>query len=74
MSYPAGRRAEIKERIVSSARRLFNRDGFEAVSFDAIMSGAGLTRGGFYSDFESKSALDAEVLGCLFTDPEWQSC
>ena len=38
------------------------------------MSGAGLTRGGFYSYFESKSDLYAEVLGCFFTDPEWKSC
>jgi AcrR family transcriptional regulator len=38
------------------------------------MSGAGLTRGGFYSYFESKSELYAEVLGCFFTDPEWKSC
>ena len=32
------------------------------------MSGAGSTRGGFYSYFESKSDLYAEVLGCFFTD------
>jgi AcrR family transcriptional regulator len=38
------------------------------------MSGAGLTRGGFYSYFQSKSDLYAEVLGCFFTDPEWKSC
>jgi TetR/AcrR family transcriptional regulator, transcriptional repressor for nem operon len=74
MPYPASHRPEVKKRIVSSARRLFNRHGFQAVSLDAIMAGAGLTRGGFYSYFESKSALYAEVLGCFFTDPEWQSC
>jgi AcrR family transcriptional regulator len=38
------------------------------------MAGAGLTRGGFYSYFESKSDLYTEVLGCFFTDPEWKSC
>jgi AcrR family transcriptional regulator len=38
------------------------------------MSGAGLTRGGFYSYFQSKSDLYAEVLSCFFTDPEWKSC
>ena len=36
------------------------------------MAGAGLTRGGFYSYFESKSDLYEEVLGCFFTDPEWK--
>jgi TetR/AcrR family transcriptional repressor of nem operon len=74
MPYPEGHRSAVKKKIVSSARRLFNRHGFEGVSLDAIMAGAGLTRGGFYSYFESKSELYAEVLGCFFTDPEWQSC
>ena len=74
MPYPAGHRAEVKSNIVESARRLFNRHGFENISVDQIMSGAGLTRGGFYSYFDSKSDLYAEVLGCFFTDPEWRSC
>ncbi|MGB6687258.1 MAG: TetR/AcrR family transcriptional regulator [Terracidiphilus sp.] len=74
MPHPPGHRDEIKEKIVASARRLFNRHGFEGVSVDRIMSGAGLTRGGFYSYFESKSELYTEVLGCFFTDPEWKSC
>ena len=74
MPYPTGHRTEIKGKIIQSARRLFNRHGFESVSLDQIMSGAGLTRGGFYSYFESKSDLYAEVLGCFFTDPEWKSC
>jgi AcrR family transcriptional regulator len=74
MPYPTGHRTEIKRKIIQSARRLFNRHGFESVSLDQIMSGAGLTRGGFYSYFESKSDLYAEVLGCFFTDPEWKSC
>ncbi len=74
MPYPSGHRAEIKAKIIQSARRLFNRHGFDSVSLDQIMSGAGLTRGGFYSYFESKSDLYAEVLGCFFTDPEWKSC
>src|SRR5271154_2844938 len=74
MPYPRGHRAEGKEKIVQSARRLINRHGFDSVSLDQIMSGAGLTRGGFYSYFDSKSDLYAEVLGCFFTDPEWKSC
>jgi TetR/AcrR family transcriptional regulator, transcriptional repressor for nem operon len=73
MPYPSGHRAEVKGKIIHSARRLFNRHGFDSVSLDQIMSGAGLTRGGFYSYFQSKSDLYAEVLGCFFTDPEWKS-
>jgi TetR/AcrR family transcriptional repressor of nem operon len=74
MPYPEGHRSAVKKKIVASARRLFNRHGFEGVSLDQVMAGAGLTRGGFYSYFESKSELYADVLGCFFTDPEWKSC
>jgi TetR/AcrR family transcriptional repressor of nem operon len=74
MPYPTGHRNEVRKKIVQSARRLFNRHGFDGVSLKHIMAGAGLTHGGFYSYFESKSDLYVEVLGCFFTDPEWKSC
>jgi TetR/AcrR family transcriptional repressor of nem operon len=74
MPYPAGHRNEVRGKIVQSARRLFNRHGFENVSIGQIMKGAGLTHGGFYSYFGSKSDLYTEVLGCFFTDPEWKNC
>jgi AcrR family transcriptional regulator len=73
MPYPTGHRDRVRRKIVDSARRLFNRKGFEGVSVDSIMADAGMTRGGFYSYFESKSDLYAEVLGCFFTDPNWKS-
>jgi TetR/AcrR family transcriptional repressor of nem operon len=73
MPYPAGHREQVRKKIVNSARRLFNRSGFENVSVDSIMAHAGLTRGGFYSYFESKSDLYSEVLGCFFTDPNWKN-
>ena len=74
MPYPAGHRAAVKKKIIDSARKLFNRHGFESVSLNQIMAGVGLTHGGFYSYFKSKSDLYAEVLGCFFTDPQWKSC
>jgi TetR/AcrR family transcriptional repressor of nem operon len=74
MAYPAGHRAVVKKGVIDSARKLFNRHGFESVSINQIMAGAGLTHGGFYSYFKSKSDLYAAVLGCFFTDPEWKSC
>jgi TetR/AcrR family transcriptional repressor of nem operon len=73
MPYPAGHRKEVSKKIVQSARKLFNRHGFDGASLKQIMAGAGLTHGGFYSYFDSKSDLYVEVLGCFFTDPEW-SC
>jgi TetR/AcrR family transcriptional regulator, transcriptional repressor for nem operon len=74
MPYPGGHRDEVRRKIVNSARRLFNRRGFECVSIAEIMHGAGLTHGGFYSYFSSKSDLYAEVMNCFFTDPEWKAC
>jgi TetR/AcrR family transcriptional repressor of nem operon len=74
MPYPASHRVEVKRKIIDSARKLFNRHGFESVSLHQIMAGAGLTHGGFYSYFNSKSDLYSEVLGCFFTDPNWKSC
>jgi TetR/AcrR family transcriptional regulator, transcriptional repressor for nem operon len=62
MPYPAEHRERTRARIVESARQLFNRHGFEQVSIDQIMSGAGLTRGGFYHYFDSKDALYAAAV------------
>ena len=73
MPYPKGHRAETKKKIVASARRHFNRYGFDGASLSRIMAGAGLTHGVFYTYFKSKSDLYAEVLGCFFTDPEWKN-
>ncbi len=73
MPYPPNHRPETRARIVLSARKLFNRFGFDGVSIQQIMTNAGLTHGGFYRHFASKSDLYAEVLECFFTDPKWNS-
>jgi len=73
MPYTVGHRAEVRTKIVQSARRLFNCRGFDNVSVTQIMAGAGLTHGGFYKYLKSKSDLYTDVLSCFFTDPEWKS-
>ncbi|MGZ3181502.1 MAG: TetR/AcrR family transcriptional regulator [Telluria sp.] len=62
MPYHREHKQRTRARIVDAARRLFNRHGFEQVSIDAIMAGAGLTRGGFYHHFASKDELYAEAV------------
>ena len=47
MPYSLKHKQQTRERIVNSARRLFNRKGFTEVTIDEIMKNAGLTRGGF---------------------------
>jgi TetR/AcrR family transcriptional regulator, transcriptional repressor for nem operon len=73
LPYPPNHRPETRARIVLSARKLFNRFGFDGVSVQQIMTNAGLTHGGFYRHFASKSDLYAEVLECFFTDPNWNN-
>ncbi len=60
--YPADHKAKTRRRILDAAARLFKRHGYGGVGIDAIMSEAGLTRGGFYAHFPSKEALFAEVV------------
>ena len=50
----------IRDLVLLSAGRLFNRHGFNAVSIDDVMAEAGLTRGSFYCYFSSKSDLYAQ--------------
>src|SRR5260370_34694568 len=73
MQSPPSRRDKTKAAIVRVARRLFNRFGFDGGSVNQIMAKAGLTHGGFYRHFESKSDLYAEAMQCFFTDPGWDS-
>ena len=68
MPSPPQHREQIRQKIIQSAALLFNRHGFTAVSIDHIMAGAGLTRGGFYSYFHSKSELYAETISRFVND------
>ena len=61
-------REQVRQRIIQSALQLFNRHGFTAASIDDIMAGAGMTRGGFYSYFQSKSELYAEAISCFVSE------
>lgn len=63
-------REQVRQKIIQSALQLFNRHGFTAASIDDIMAGAGMTRGGFYSYFQSKSELYAEAIGCFVTEKQ----
>jgi TetR/AcrR family transcriptional repressor of nem operon len=53
--------AETRERIVSTARKMFVKEGLAAVGMREVMAGAKLTQGGFYRHFESKQQLIAEA-------------
>jgi len=76
MPYPPEHKHNIRQKILDSARRLFNHRGFSEVSIGAIMSDAGLSHGGFYRYFSSKEELYAEAIRyflCTKTPEPWQS-
>jgi TetR/AcrR family transcriptional regulator, transcriptional repressor for nem operon len=75
MPYVPKHRQATRERILASARRLFNRNGLSEVSIDAVMAGASLTRGAFYHYFDSKEELYAEAITLFarrFPAEPWQ--
>ena len=75
MPYSARHKQDTRQRILESARRLFNSKGFADVSIGEIMENAGLTHGGFYRHFNDKSELYAEAVQwflCEEAPKPWQ--
>jgi TetR/AcrR family transcriptional repressor of nem operon len=75
MPYSAKHKYDTRQRILESARRLFNSKGFADVSIGEIMENAGLTHGGFYRHFKDKGELYAEAVRrflCEEAPKPWQ--
>jgi len=51
-----------RERFISAATELFNRNGFHATGLDQIIDQVGVTKTTFYKHFESKDELAIAVL------------
>jgi AcrR family transcriptional regulator len=56
------RRAQTRQALLDSAAQVFVKRGFAGSSVEAIAEHAGYTRGAFYSNFDSKEELFAELL------------
>jgi len=75
MPYSPKQKRDTREKILESARRLFNRKGYSGASIEEIMSEAGLTAGGFYRHFSAKDELYAAAVRqflCKKTPAAWQ--
>jgi TetR/AcrR family transcriptional repressor of nem operon len=75
MPYSPEHKRDTRQKILESARRLFNKKGFSEVSIDEVMENAGLTRGGFYRHFGDKDELYAEAVRrflCTDAPKPWQ--
>jgi AcrR family transcriptional regulator len=58
----AERQEQTRAALIQAAGRVFVERGFAGSSVEAIAAEAGFTRGAFYSNFESKTELFAELL------------
>jgi len=75
MPYAPEHKSETRQKILESARRLFNKKGYAEVSIDEVMQNAGLTHGGFYRHFHDKAELYAEAVRwflCPEAPKPWQ--
>ena len=62
MPYSAHHKQQSRERILSSAYKLFSSRGYDSVSINEVMADAGMTRGGFYAHFTNKNELYRESI------------
>lgn len=68
MRYGKGHKAETRRTIIEQASTRYRRDGLSAVGLRALMTDAGLTHGGFYAHFPSRSDLIAEAVGAALQE------
>jgi TetR/AcrR family transcriptional repressor of nem operon len=76
MPYSPEHKQDTQQKILESARRVFNRKGFSEATIDEIMADAGLTHGGFYRHFVSKEQLFAAAVRrflCKEAPKPWQT-
>lgn len=64
----ADKKQQTRESILRVAANILRREGVAAASVSHVMRGAGLTVGGFYAHFETKSHMAAEALLRAFSE------
>ena len=75
MPYSTEHKQRTRDKILSSAIRLFSNKGYDSVTIDQLMTDAGLTRGAFYTHFDSKNELYAEaILAAAMQSPIASAC
>lgn len=68
MRYASDHKATTRARVLREAAREIRAKGTDNVAVGRVMERAGLTHGGFYSHFASKTALVTEAIGAMFED------
>jgi len=62
MRYPEGHKERSHERILEAAGKVFREQGYVGGGVAAVMAEAGMTKGGFYTHFDSKEDLFSHAL------------
>ncbi len=62
MRYAEGHKQAVRERILDTAAKELRRNGLSGIGIPALMKGAGLTHGAFYSHFANRDDLVAEAI------------
>ena len=62
MRYSPEQRETTKQRILDTATRVYRQHGFNGLGLGALMKSIGLTHGGFYLHFHSKSDLLLQLI------------
>ena len=70
MGVKAERAQATRETLLKAARELFATQGYAATGTEAILAGAGVTRGALYHHFADKQALFAAVCESLHAEAE----
>jgi TetR/AcrR family transcriptional regulator, transcriptional repressor for nem operon len=66
MRYSPEHKQKTRERVLAAAAKAIRADGPHRVGVASVMSGAGLTHGGFYAHFASKDELIAAAIDQMF--------
>lgn len=62
MPYRPEHKQNSRDKILTSAAKLFSHQGYDKVTIDDVMADASLTRGAFYAHFKNKSELYAQAV------------
>ena len=62
MPWDPQHKLETREKVLTSAAKLFTHQGYDQVGINDVMAEAGLTRGVFYKYFSSKAELYSEAI------------
>jgi TetR/AcrR family transcriptional repressor of nem operon len=69
MRYPADQKARARDALLRAGTRTLKASGFNGVGVDGLAAAAGVTSGGFYSNFPNKTAMLEAVIDAGLGEP-----